>query len=539
MSSSTTAAIDGLVVEIDSNGSSSVKTLDSSFISQQWKASRASSNKNGELRVFFPENAPPVAAVSLGEQKPAPLTAPDVLPEAKTFLRNEKLEWTRLAAAKGVKAIRDLGSASGEKDVKRTVAVDSFYSPHAAASGAILGLWDVNHFKTRGKSHSWGKPAELQGGKEIEVAPIQAAADEAGKKQLKDEGDEVKGAVPLSWFTGEVYAKAQNWARELMETPANLMTPTIFSQRVTAAFKNVPGTSVQVHDEAWAKEQRMGSFLSVAAGTDEPAKFVEIKYNGAPDSKAPPLAFVGKGITFDTGGISIKPSAGMKLMRADMGGAATVVASTLAIAQLGLPINVVCVTPLTENMPSGKATKPGDILIARNGLSIEVDNTDAEGRLVLADALTYVSEVHSPHTVIDVATLTGAAVIALGDVYSAAFTEDDSLWNELKVAGEAESDPFWRMPLSDAYLKQISTSNADLCNTGGRPGGSCTAAIFLKNFVVGLEDPRGEKPKVRYSHLDIAGSMEATGTTANDYQPKGLTGRPVRSLIEFARRLEQ
>lgn len=158
-------------------------------------------------------------------------------------------------------------------------------------------------------------------------------------------------------------------------------------------------------------------------------------------------------------------------------------------------------------MPSGKATKPGDIVIAKNGLSIEVDNTDAEGRLVLADALTYVSETYSPHTLIDVATLTGACVIALGDVYSAAFTESDSLWKELKAAGEAESDPFWRMPLDDAFLRQISSSNADLCNTGGRPAGSATAAIFLKQFVVGLEERGAAEPKIRYSHLDIAGSM--------------------------------
>ncbi|KAN0065120.1 hypothetical protein ACQY0O_001617 [Thecaphora frezii] len=527
----------GVVVGVDPSGSSTAKSVD---VTAQWKTARANSAKHGALRVFYPENGPAVAAVSIGEQKKAPVTAPDFLPTESTYLRNERLECTRLAAAKGAKAIRDLGAGpddKGDAPVKRTIGVDPMASPHAAATGANLALWTVNHFKTRGKTPAWGKAPELQGGKEIEVTPLEGGADEAAKKALRDESDDVKSSVPLSWYTGEVYAKAQNWARELKETPANLMTPTIFAQRVTAAFKNLPNTSVIVHDEDWAREQKMGSFLSVAAGTDEPAKFVEIHYKGAPNHDAAPLAFVGKGITFDTGGISLKPGAGMKAMRADMGGAAAVVAATRAIAELGLPINVVCVTPLTENMPSGKATKPGDIVIAKNGLSIEVDNTDAEGRLVLADALTYASESFKPHTLIDVATLTGACIIALGDVYTAAFTESDSLWNELKSAGEAEADPFWRMPMDDTFLRQISTSNADLCNTGGRPAGSCTAAIFLKQFVVGLGERGGEAPTVRYSHLDIAGSSEATGTTANDYTPRGLNGRPVRALIEFARRL--
>ena len=189
-------------------------------------------------------------------------------------------------------------------------------------------------------------------------------------------------------------------------------------------------------------------------------------------------------------------------------------------------------------MPSGHATKPGDIFVARNGLTVQVDNTDAEGRLVLADAISYASETFKPHTLLDVATLTGAAVIALGDVYTAVFTENDALWRQLKRAGEAEHDLHWRLPLADSYLPQISKTNADLVNTGGRPGGSCTAAVFLKQFVHGLEDrSRGSAPTVRYAHLDIAGSMEAAVNTLNDYQSKGLTGRPVRALVEFARRL--
>ena len=382
---------------------------------------------------------------------------------------------------------------------------------------------------------------EQQGGRHVEPVPLVGGVTDAEKKALVDPGDSLaQTGTPLSWWTGEVYAEAQNWSRELQETAANLMTPTMLAQRVVDRFKHVPNTSVRVHDEEWARLEQMNLFLSVAQGSEQPARFVEVEYRGAPDHDAAPLAFVGKGITFDSGGISIKPGAGMDLMRADMGGAAAAMATTYAIARLGLPINVVAVAPLTENLPSGRATKPGDIFEARNGLTVQVDNTDAEGRLVLADALSYVSDTYKPHTLVDIATLTGAAVIALGDVYSAVFTESDALWQQLKAAAEAEHDLHWRMPLTDSYLPQISKTNADLVNTGGRPAGSCTAAIFLKQFVNGLEDrTKGDAgaPSVRYAHVDIAGSMEAAVNTLNGYQAKGLTGRPVRALVEFARRL--
>lgn len=529
----------GKVVRIDAEGAApSLAALPelAAQVASQWKVSRANAAKPGECRVLYPSSFHPVAAVASGEQAGAPQTGPDALPSPNVFLRNERLEETRLAAAKGVRALRDLGKVNEEG---QCIEVDSFASAHAAAVGATLGLWNVNHFKTRGSAPAWSLPLEKQGGRHIEAVPIHGPVSSEQKKSLRDDGDELaSSATPLSWYTGEVYARAQNWSRELQETPANLLTPTIFAHRIMDAFKHVPHTKVVVHDADWAREQNMNLFLSVAQGSEQPCKFVEIQYHGAPDAKAAPLALVGKGITFDTGGTSLKPSAGMDLMRADMGGAAAVVASTLAMAQLGLPINVVTVTPLTENMPSGRATKPGDIFQARNGLTVLVDNTDAEGRLVLADALSYVTDVYAPHTVIDVATLTGACVMALGDVYSGVFTEAESLWQELKTAGEAEHDLCWRMPLTDRYLPQISKLNADLVNTGGRPAGSCTAAIFLKQFVHGLEDrAKGEAARVRYAHIDIAGSMEAAANTLNDYQSKGLTGRPVRALIEFARRL--
>ncbi|KAK0556111.1 hypothetical protein OC844_005944 [Tilletia horrida] len=549
-SSSSSKTLDGIVVGISDSGSPASPipaALTTADVAAQWAAARTANAKNarpGLLRVFYPQQPeqPVVAAVSLGAQKPAPSTAPDALPSSPdTYLRNERLERTRAAAGKGARALRDASTyAGGAEDLpQRTIAVDTMHSPHAAAEGANLALWTVNHFKTKGASpraHSFHRDPALKGGKEIAVVPLELSE----RAALKDDGDELKGKIDpahqLSWHTGEVYAQGQNYAREWAETPANRMTPSIFCARAQDAFKGLPNTSVLVRDEAWAKEKKMNTFLSVAAGTDEPAKLLEIHYKGAeaagkPDS--PTLAFVGKGITFDSGGISLKPGANMKLMRADMGGAAAVVGAAWAVAKLGLPINMVIVTPLTENMPSGKATKPGDIIETMKGLTVEVDNTDAEGRLVLADALTYVSREYKPHTLIDVATLTGAVLHALGHVYSAAFVEDESLWQEIKAAGEAEADPFWRMPLSESFLYSIDSSNADLCNRG-MPAGSAVAAIFLKQFVEGLPERGGDGKGVRYLHADIAGTMEDNKGT--DYQDRALTGRPVRALIEFARR---
>ncbi|KIK68766.1 hypothetical protein GYMLUDRAFT_68599 [Collybiopsis luxurians FD-317 M1] len=339
------------------------------------------------------------------------------------------------------------------------------------------------------------------------------------------------------WDRGVTYAYSQNLARTLMELPGNMMTPTTFCERVKGEFAGIENVEVIVRDEDWAASKGMNTFLSVTHGTNEPAKFLEIHYKGAPQKDAQPVAFVGKGITFDSGGISLKAGADMKLMRGDMGGAAAVVSATLAIAKLKLPVNLVTLTPLTENLPGPSATKPGDIVYAMNGKSVEVDNTDAEGRLVLSDAIYYASTEFKPHTLIDVATLTGAMVISLGEVYTGVFSTSDELWQRLHAAGEHEFDRFWRMPLSEDYGPQIYSSNADLCNTGGRPAGSATAALFLKAFAHGIEaeDGSNSETAMKWAHIDIAGTMEATRPTP--YQEKGMTGRPVRALIEYVRGL--
>ena len=319
--------------------------------------------------------------------------------------------------------------------------------------------------------------------------------------------------------TGIVISEAQVIARRLTELPANIATPTYVSEEIQKIFKSMDNTDIKIHEEKWALDRKMNSFLSVAAGSDQPAKFAEIKYYGT-DKSEKPIILAGKGITFDTGGISLKGGAGMGLMRGDMGGAAAVIGTLYAVSKLKLNINVIGLTPLTENMPSGKATKPSDVVFASNGKSIEIDNTDAEGRLILADALVYADE-FTPHTVIDIATLTGAMGVALGQHYTGSFVRSDELWQELEHAGIQLDEKLWRMPLDKKYKKQLKSTLADLKNVGGRPAGSVTAAMFLSEFT----------ETKRWAHLDIAGT--ASVTSAGDITIKGMTGVPVRALTQF------
>jgi leucyl aminopeptidase len=259
----------------------------------------------------------------------------------------------------------------------------------------------------------------------------------------------------------------------------------------------------------------MGSLLSVARGSHQPAKFVVLQYAGAA-KKQKPVVLVGKGITFDTGGISIKPAAEMDEMKFDMCGAASVLGTIKAVAQLHLPINVVGIIPTTENMPGGNASRPGDIVTSMSGQTIEILNTDAEGRLILCDALTY-AESFDPDTVIDIATLTGACVIALGHVASGLFSNNENLARELLHAGQYAQDRAWEMPLWDDYQEQLKSNFADMANIGGRPAGSITAACFLSRFT----------KKFTWAHLDIAGTAWKSG------KDKGATGRPVPMLAQF------
>ncbi|XP_055691240.1 cytosol aminopeptidase-like [Lutzomyia longipalpis] len=395
-------------------------------------------------------------------------------------------ENVRIAAGAGVKVL------AAEKVAQ--VEVEDFNGQaEAAAEGATLAAYRFQEYK------------KLEARKT--VAQVSLAPDASGAEDFK---------------RGVTTAKAQNWSRLLMETPANLMTPTIFAQEVQKKLTPL-GVEVVPHDREWARGLGMESFLSVSKGSDEPPVFLEMTYNGAGGDQKP-ICLVGKGITFDSGGISIKSAAKMDEMRADMGGGSVVVGTIAALAELGAKINVKGLVPLCENLPNGRANKPGDVVRAMNGKSICIDNTDAEGRLILCDAICY-AERFNPRYIVDLATLTGAIRVALGFCVTGAFSTCDQLFGHLSSAGSKTGDRVWRMPIYKHYNTNMTDySGYDINNLGKVSGaGSCTAAAFLREFV----------PKnVPWMHLDIAGVMNGC-----DDQPylveKGMTGRPVRTMVEF------
>ncbi|NQY03053.1 MAG: leucyl aminopeptidase [Halieaceae bacterium] len=313
---------------------------------------------------------------------------------------------------------------------------------------------------------------------------------------------------------GQQTGDGVNVARELANLPGNICTPNYLAKEARKLGRKHGKLTTKILDEKKMRELGMGSLLSVSAGSDEPARFIIMEYKGG-KAKAQPYVLVGKGITFDTGGISLKPGAKMDEMKFDMGGAASVFGTMSALCELELPINVVGIVAAAENMPSGRATKPGDVVTSMSGRTIEILNTDAEGRLVLCDALTY-AERYKPAAVIDIATLTGACVVALGHHASGLYANKDSLADELLAAGTQSHDRAWRMPLWDDYQKQLNTNFADVANIGGPGGGSITAACFLARFA----------EKYDWAHLDIAGSAWTSA-------PKGATGRPVAMLTRY------
>jgi len=313
---------------------------------------------------------------------------------------------------------------------------------------------------------------------------------------------------------GEAIAAGVELARECANRPANHATPTHLGEVVQALGKS-HGLKVEVMDRKAVEKLGMGSFLAVAQGSDEPLRFIVARYEGAAKTVAP-VVLVGKGITFDTGGISLKPGAEMDEMKFDMGGAASVIGTLRAVAELRPKLNLVMIVAACENMPSGRAVKPGDVVKSMSGQTIEILNTDAEGRLILCDALTY-AERFKPAVVVDVATLTGACVIALGGVRSGMYASDDELAASLTAAGDAVLDPCWRMPLDEEYDEGLKSNFADVPNIAGRAGGSITAAKFLQRFA----------GKYRWGHLDIAGTAWKGGAA------KGATGRPVGLLTHF------
>jgi leucyl aminopeptidase len=316
---------------------------------------------------------------------------------------------------------------------------------------------------------------------------------------------------------GQAIAGGMSFAKDLGNLPGNVCTPTYLAEQAVELGKSA-GLKVTVLDKKEIEKLGMGSFLAVAQGSVQPPKLIVMEYNGG-KKDAPPVALVGKGITFDTGGISIKPAAEMDEMKFDMCGAASVFGTMKAVAQMKLPINVVGVVPATENMPDGNAIKPGDIVTTMSGQTVEILNTDAEGRLILCDALTYV-EKYKPAAVIDIATLTGAMVIALGHIATGMFSNSDPLAKELLAAGDNAWDRAWHMPLWDDYQEMLKSNFADFPNIGTRAGGSITAACFLARFTKAYP----------WAHLDIAGTAWKSGAE------KGATGRPVALLCQFIAR---
>ncbi|KAF9764160.1 Cytosol aminopeptidase [Nosema granulosis] len=316
---------------------------------------------------------------------------------------------------------------------------------------------------------------------------------------------------------------SQNFARFLGDTPANLMTPTLFAEYACDLLKDL---KVEVFDKKFMEENKMNLLLSVAQGSEQEPRLLSISYKGR-ESDEVDIGLVGKGITFDSGGISIKPSANMAAMKGDMLGGASVVSVMKLVSDFKLKANVRAVIPLTENLPSGSATKPGDVFCGMSGKSVEVDNTDAEGRLVLADALTYIQQ-SKPKYVMDIATLTGAMAISLGDSFIGFFCNDDKLAEVIYQSGIQSSDPAWRLPLSSLYLSSMKSTVADLKNVGGRFGGSAIAAIFLNEFI---------EKDTKWAHFDIAGVMDSSRNTA--VYGKYMTGKGVPVVFETVQTLIQ
>ena len=374
-------------------------------------------------------------------------------------------------------------------------------SPEAAqamAEGLVLSGFSADRYKSGERT---GPPAEQA----LIVDPHPGSG-----------GPDLERAVER----GRILGESCNMARELCNEPSNVLTPSVFADRAAAIGRSA-GLTVQVLDEAEITRLNMGLLLGVARGSAEAPRVIVLRHEPPGAPAAPVLGLVGKGITFDTGGISIKPADGMERMKDDMAGGAAVVCAMRAIALLQAPIRVVGIVPAAENMPGGRAIKPGDVLTGAGGKTVEVINTDAEGRLILGDGLWYARQLGATH-LIDIATLTGACVVALGKVASGIFAQPDAWLDVVRRTALRAGDRCWPMPLYDEYADQLRSEIADMMNSGGRPAGACTAAMFLKEFAGGLP----------WAHLDVAGT--AWADDAKPWQGKGPTGVAVRTLAELA-----
>lgn len=437
----------------------------------------------------------------------------------------DKVGETLLINLPGAKAIRRVLLVGG---LDESLSTTDFRKAVRAAADRLKTvpardvLWSLTHARVTGEDAYWktataltalstalytfdlhkSKPAETP------ASPVNRIAVHADAR--------TRALVARAVRHGQAAKAGLDWARDLGNQPPNVCDPSYLLKEARKLAKD-PRVTVSVLDEKRMAELGMGAFLAVSRGSDAPGKMIIIQYRGEGRGKRAPIALVGKGITFDTGGISLKPGAAMDEMKFDMCGAASVLGATRAAIDANLPLNLVTVVAAAENMPSGRATRPGDIVSTHAGKTVEILNTDAEGRLVLCDALSYAVERFKPRVIIDVATLTGAVIVALGAHASGLFSNDEELVAQLLAAGESSGDRAWRLPLWDEYQPALKSPFADVANIGTGGAGSVTAACFLSRFV----------EKQRWAHLDVAGSAFQGGAT------KGATGRPVSLLFRY------
>ena len=443
------------------------------------EAAGARTAKGGfkKLTAIYPEDSPPCLVVGLGKHSEV------------------DAEKGRIAAAIAARAAAEREATSlawllPQSDDEAAIA-------EGIVTGTILGAYRFDRFLAK-RAEDPAPPA-------IESLTLLA------QPQVADAAEMAR-----------VCAEAQNRARDLQSLPSNVATPSFLADRAEEIAAAHGAVSVEVLGRKQIEKKRMGGIVAVSQGSDEPPRLIVLRYQGA--GAGPTLGLVGKGVTFDTGGISIKPSAGMHEMKMDMSGAAAVLEAVAAIAELGLPVDLVAVVPSTENMPSGTAVKPGDVITQYNGKTVEVNNTDAEGRLILADALSYAVELGAER-IVDLATLTGAVVIALGSTYAAVVSNDDELAAAVENAGEATGELVWRLPLHAEFKALMKGTVADLSNLASkRKAGTITAAAFLREFV-------GDTP---WAHVDIAGTAWDVG---REYTGNDASGYGVRLLVELAGRL--
>ena len=434
---------------------------------------------------------------TLGKMVPSRVLIAGLGKEAEFTLdtvRAVTAESCRHLRAAGVETIATIAHGAGVGEL------DATSSGRAVAEGATLGLYRFDRYKAADDSR--------QDVRDLTI--------------VESDGDKVK-ALEAGVAEGAIVADSVNLCRDMVNEPANTMTPTRMAE-LALEVATETGLEIEVLDRPQMAEMGMGALLGVAQGSEEPPKFIILKYHGDPDDEANSIGLVGKGITFDTGGISIKPAANMGEMKADMAGGASVISSMQAIGRLKPRINVTGIVAATENMPGGRAQRPGDIVRTMSGKTIEIDNTDAEGRLVLADALSYARSINL-NRLVDVATLTGAISIALGNVCVGAFGNDQAFTDRVVAAGNGVGERIWELPTYDDYREQYKSDVADIKNTGGRGAGAITGAMIIGEFSDG----------VPWVHLDIA----ATDTVDRDkgYNPKGASGVSVRTLVALTRDL--